>query len=373
MRNTPTLGWGLIGASDIAATRMIPAIAAQSDSRVAAVMSSTMERARRFAHDHDIPAAYDRLEDILADPAVDVVYISTTNDRHKEQTMAAAHGALRALPDLRRSRGSGSGGAAAAWAGKHVLCEKPLALSLDDAQAMVEACRGAGVVLGTNHHLRNAATHRTLRRLVADGAIGTPLAVRVFHAIYLPPRLHGWRLTAPAAGGGVIFDITVHDADTLRFVLGDEVVEVTALAAQQGLAAGDLEDTVMGVMRFRQGALAQHHDAFTIRHARTGFEVHGTEGSLYAEDVMTQDPIGRVVLRREGAADEEVDVGPPEDLYVRAVRLFNAAVRGDGQPAATGEDGVRSLAIALAVRESVRTGRRVPVQYPTQAGSHPGP
>jgi 1,5-anhydro-D-fructose reductase (1,5-anhydro-D-mannitol-forming) len=347
MKSTPALGWGLIGASDIAATRMIPAIAAQSNSRVVAVLSSTIERARQFAHDHDIPRAYDRLEDILADPAVDVVYISTTNDRHKEQTMAAAR------------------------AGKHVLCEKPLALSLDDAQAMVEACRGAGVVMGTNHHLRNAATHRTLRRLIADGAVGVPLAVRVFHAIYLPPRLHGWRLTGPTAGGGVIFDITVHDADTLRFVLGDEVVEVTALAARQGLAAGDLEDAVMGVMRFRQGALVQHHDAFTIRHARTGFEVHGTEGSLYAVDVMTQDPIGRVVLRREGAGDEEVDVSPPEDLYVRAVRLFNAAVRGGGHPAATGEDGVRSLAIALAVRESVRTGCRVPVQYRRQAKSDP--
>src|SRR5919202_353275 len=339
MRSTPAFGWGLIGASDIAATRMIPAIAAQPDSRVVAVMSSTRERARQFAHDHNIPRAYDRLEDILADPAVDVVYISTTNDRHKEQTLAAAHGALRALPDPRLRRGSGS--------------------------------RGAGVVLGTNHHLRNAATHRTLRRLVADGAIGTPLGVRVFHAIYLPPRLQGWRLTAPAAGGGVIFDITVHDADTLRFILGDEVVEVTALAAQQGLAAGDLEDAVMGVMRFRQGAMAQHHDAFTIRHARTGLEVHGTEGSLYAEDVMTQDPIGRVVLRREGAGEAEVDVGPPEDLYVHAVRLFNAAVRGDGQPAATGEDGVRSLAIALAVGDSARTGCRVPVQYPIQDRTDP--
>jgi 1,5-anhydro-D-fructose reductase (1,5-anhydro-D-mannitol-forming) len=346
MTSAPPLGWGLIGASDIAATRMIPAIAAQPDSRAVAVMSSTMERARQFAHAHDIPRVYDRLENILADPAVDVVYVSTTNDRHNEQTLAAAR------------------------AGKHVLCEKPLALSLDDAQAMVETCRRAGVVLGTNHHLRNAATHCTLRRLVADGAIGSPLAVRVFHAIYLPPRLQGWRIAQPD-GGGVILDITVHDADTLRFVLDDEVVEVTALAAQQGLAAGGLEDAVMGVMRFRQGALAQHHDAFTIRHARTGFEVHGTEGSLYAEDVMTQDPIGRVVLRREGARDEEVDVGAPVDLYVHAVRLFNAAVRGEGQPAATGEDGVRSLAIALAVRESVRTGRRVPVQYPTQAGSDP--
>src|SRR5438874_8140327 len=176
MRSTLALGWGLIGASDIAATRMIPAIAAQPDSRVVAILSSQRERAHQYAERNGIPRAYDSLEMLLADPAVDVVYISTTNDRHKEQTVAAA------------------------GAGKHVLCEKPLALSLDDAQAMVEACRAAGVVLGTNHHLRNAVTHRTLRRLVAEGAIGAPLAVRVFHAVYLPERLQGWRVTAPAAG-----------------------------------------------------------------------------------------------------------------------------------------------------------------------------
>ena len=149
-------------------------------------------------------------------------------------------------------------------AGKHVLCEKPLALSLDDAREMVATCQAAGVVMATNHHLRNAATHRTLRRLIAEGTIGTPLAARVFHAVYLPPRLQGWRLSKPEAGAGVILDITVHDADTLRFVLDDEVTEVTALAAQQGLGTSEVEDAVMGVMRFRRGVLAQFHDAFTI-------------------------------------------------------------------------------------------------------------
>ncbi len=330
MTSATPLGWSLIGASDIAETRMIPAIVAQPDSRVVAVMSSSAERARDYAARNDIPRAYDALDALLADPAVDVVYISTTNDLHHDQTIAAAR------------------------AGKHVLCEKPLALTVEEAREMVEAC-AAGVVLGTNHHLRNAVTHRALRRLISDGAIGQPLAARVFHAVYLPPRLQGWRVTAPAAGGGVIFDITVHDADTLRFVLDDEATEATALAARQGLAAGELEDAVMGVLRFGRGALAQHHDAFTVRHARTGFEVHGTDGSLYAEDVMTQDPVWRVTLRRDGAAIEEIDVGAPEDLYARSVRLFNAAVRGEGAPAATGEDGVRSLAIALAVRQSVAT------------------
>src|SRR5215212_8079380 len=335
MSNGRQLGWGLIGASDIARTRMIEAIRAQPNSNVVAVMSSQMERARSYAAETKIPHAYDSLDAILSDPAVDVVYISTTNDRHAQQTLAAAR------------------------AGKHVLCEKPLALSLDDAREMVATCQAAGVVMATNHHLRNAATHRTLRRLIAEGAIGTPLAARVFHAVYLPPRLQSWRLSKPEAGAGVILDITVHDADTLRFVLDDEVTEVTALAAQQGLATSGVEDAVMGVMRFQRGVLAQFHDAFTIRHALTGLEVHGTNGSLIGEHVMTQEPEnGRVFLRRDGAV-EEIDVGERENLYIRAVRLFNAAVRGEGQPAATAEDGIRSLAIGLAVQESVRTGQRV--------------
>ncbi len=336
MNTTGKLGWGLIGASDIARTRMIEAINAQPDSMVAAVMSSQLERARRFAADTGIPAAYDSLDAILADPHVDVVYISTTNELHYPQAIAAAR------------------------AGKHVLAEKPLALTLDDARAMVATCREAGVVMGTNHHLRNAATHRTIRRLIADGAIGRPLAARVFHAVFLPSRLQGWRLHQPEAGGGVILDITVHDADTLRFALDDEPEEVVAIGAQQGMASNGLEDAVMGAIRFRNGLLAQFHDAFTIAHTGTGFEVHGTEGSIIGTDVMTQAPIGRVMLRR-GDSSEEIDVGERENLYSHAVRHFNAAVHGQGQPFATAEDGIRSLAVGLAVLESVRTGRRVQV------------
>ena len=339
MPNTAnTKGWGLIGASTIARQYMIPAINAQPDSRVVAVMSRSAQRARQYADDNGIARSYDAVEALLADPEVDVVYISTTNERHKAETLAAAA------------------------AGKHVLCEKPLALNLADALEMAAACRAAGVVMGTNHHLRNAVTHRTLRRLIKEGAIGQPLAARVFHAVYLPPHLQTWRIKDPATGAGVILDITVHDTDTLRFVLDDEVEAVTAISTQQGLAEGGLEDAVMGVMQFQSGLLAQFHDAFTIKHAGTGFQIHGTEGSLLADDVMTQQPIGRISLRR-GDQTKAVDLDPSEDLYTRAVRLFNRAVQGNGHPSATADDGVRSLAVALAVLESTQTGQRVRVRY----------
>jgi 1,5-anhydro-D-fructose reductase (1,5-anhydro-D-mannitol-forming) len=118
----------------------------------------------------------------------------------------------------------------------------------------------------------------------------------------------------------------------------------------------------MGVIRFKNGLLAQFHDAFTIRHASTGLQVHGTDGSLFAEDVMTQEPKGLLFIRKE-ETQKEIDPGPHENLYAHQVRHFNAAIRGQGKPFTTGTDGIRSLAVALAVLESAKNGKSVPVSY----------
>ena len=333
------IGWGLIGASTIAREWMIDAIRAQPDNEIVAVMSSDPARGQAFARANHIAGHHASIETLLADPAIHAVYISTTNELHKAQTLAAAA------------------------AGKHVLCEKPLALSLQDAREMVAACAKAGVVLATNHHLRNAATHRKMRELVGSGAIGTPLYVRVFHAVYLPPHLQGWRLTKPSAGAGVILDITVHDADTLRFILAAEPVEAVALSQQAGMAQAGLEDGVMAILRFDNGTVAQLHDAFTVKFAGTGLEIHGSDGSVIGRDVMTQRPVGTVTLRNaQGTAEIPLD---HENLYVRGVRAFVAAIRGEGNPAASGEDGECSLATALAVFEGAQTGRRTSVRQPS--------
>jgi 1,5-anhydro-D-fructose reductase (1,5-anhydro-D-mannitol-forming) len=126
------------------------------------------------------------------------------------------------------------------------------------------------------------------------------------------------------------------------------------------MASAGLEDAVMAAVRFRSGLIAQLHDAFTAKYAGTGFEVHGTEGSLVARNVMTQKAVGEVILRN--ADGERALPFDSENLYVRALRRFHAAIAGDGQPAATGEDGVRSMALALAVLEAARTGQRAAVE-----------
>ena len=322
--------WTLIGASDIAATRVIPALRTLGDEPVG-VMSSSPERARQYASEHGIGLHTTDLGEALAWDA-DAVYISTTNERHRDQAIAAAR------------------------AGRHILCEKPLALDVADARAMIDAAREAGVVLATNHHLRCAGTVRAVARLVAEGSVGELVSLRVNHAVLLPERLRGWRLDRSKPGGGVVLDITVHDADVVRFVSGDEVEEVRTLVANRGLASDGIEDTAMTVARLRRGALATTHESFAAPGAQTSVEVHGRYGSIYAAGVLTQDPVGDVVIRTAGG-DEQVDVGERENLYVVALREFAAAASGDGVAAATGEDGAASLAIALAVLESARTGR----------------
>ena len=325
--------WAIIGASTIAREWVIPAIRAVGG-EVASLMSSDAARASAYAAANGIARFSTSLDEAMA--GVDAVYICTTNELHKPQTLAAAA------------------------AGKHVLCEKPLAMSLADAREMVAAAAAAGVVMGTNHHLRNAATHRAMREAITAGKIGRPLFARVFHAVYLPPHLQGWRITNPQAGAGVVADITVHDADTLRFVLGDEPLEVAAMVQEAGMGAPGIEDGVMGVMRFSSGLLAQFHDAFTCKFAATGFEVHGSEGSLVGADCMTQRPVGEVILRHAGG--EEHLALAHENLYERALRRFHDAMHGRGAPSASGEDGVKSMALAFAALDSARGGKAVKIE-----------
>jgi 1,5-anhydro-D-fructose reductase (1,5-anhydro-D-mannitol-forming) len=327
--------WALIGASTIAHQYMIGAIRAERG-EIVRVMSATPERAGQFAADHQIRQSGSDLGEALADPQVEAVYISTTNEKHLPQALAAVR------------------------AGKHVLCEKPLALTLDDAVAMVRAAEKSGLVFATNHHLRCSGSHRAVRGLITSGRIGRVLSLRLHHAVYLPPHLQGWRINSPGAGGGVIPDIAVHDADVARFLLGEDPVTVVAQMASSGLGEG-VEDSAMSVWSMPSGAMVMSHESFTHPFAGSGLEVHGTEGSIFARDVMTQNPIGSIELVT--ASGRETIAFDTHDLYQEGVRRFHAAVAGDGDPAATGVDGVKSLAVALAVRDAAARGVRVAINY----------
>lgn len=330
------LKWGLIGASDIAATRVIGAIRT-SGGTVTGVFSGSSDRAEDFAATHGLARATSNLEELLAWD-VDAVYISSTNDKHFDQ-------ACRALT-----------------ARKHVLCEKPLALDAGEAGAMVRLAEDTGLVLAANHHLPGSPLHTKVRELVSAGIIGTVLSAKVAHAVLLPERLRGWRLGQGTPGSGVILDITCHDASVLNPLLGTPVA-VSAVAVQQAdWNTGGQEDAAMTVIRYERDGLppvlAQTHDSFTVGYAKTSLEVHGTKGTIQVFDAMTQDTQGEIVLTTEaGATTIEVDCS--EDLYVIGLRAFTAAVDGTGVPTATGRDGLMAIKVALAAQESATSGRTV--------------
>lgn len=331
---TRPLRWALVGASDIAATKVLPAIRAVGDTAVV-VRSGDGQHAARWADEHGVPEAVTELAAAVDRDDVDAVYVSSVNARHREHVEAAAA------------------------AGKHVLAEKPLALSLDDAEAMVRACRAAGVVMATNHHLPASPTHRAVKRAVQAGLVGDVRAIRVHHAVQLPQRLAGWRIDDPV-GGGVVLDVTVHDAAAVAAVLGSRALSVAAVGLNQDNEPGGPFDAVMTSAEWEGGVLVQTHDAYNNPHLPTSLHVLGTAGALVAEDCNTGDPVGRVTLWR-GHVAEPVDVGPRDDLYEVTVRAFGAAVDGAGEVVVTGEDGIRSLAVSLAVLESLRTGARATV------------
>ena len=327
---TYSVRWGLIGASDIAQTRVVPAMLRSG--AVEGVVSGSRERAVSFASDLGIGLATTDLDELLS-ADIDAVYISSRNEAHAAQALAAAA------------------------AGKHVLLEKPLATTMADAEAVVRACKEAGVVLAVNHHLPGAGTHQEIRRLVREGAVGRPLSVSVRHAVLLPERLRGWRLTG-GPGAGVIMDITVHDASVVNALLGPQVAEVTAIATRQGDWVASAEDAAMVTMRYGATVLVQTHDAFTSGYTPTRLEVHGDAGSITAHDVMTQDPVGTVLLR-DAAGEREVEVADRRDLYDIAIGAFAEAVAGEGRPAVTGQEGLEAYAVAQAALDSVRTGTTV--------------
>ena len=326
----------LVGASTIAADFMIDALRRVDNGHIGWLVSGSESRATSYAQTHQIAAVTTRIDDMLADPAVQTVYISSTNDKHFAQ-------ANRCIA-----------------AGKHVICEKPLAMSVAEAVLMVRAAEKAGVTFATNHHLRCSGSHRAVRDIIAAGRIGQVLSLRIHHAVHLPPHLQGWRINDAGAGGGVIPDITVHDADCVRFLLGEDPVSVVAEACVSGMGAG-VEDSVMSVWTMPSGAMVMAHESFTHRFAGSGLEVHGTEGSIFARGVMTQLPVGEIELVT--AKGRETVPFSDHNLYVEAVRQFVAAVAGQGTPAADGKDGVKSLAVALAVRDAATTGTRTLVNY----------
>jgi 1,5-anhydro-D-fructose reductase (1,5-anhydro-D-mannitol-forming) len=322
--------WGLLGASNMAQEWMHGSITAHPDCVVASVYSQSRERADQFTKQLALARSYTDLQTFLADPELDAVYISTTNERHREEAVAAAA------------------------AGKHILCEKPLALTVADAEVMVSSAAAARVAFATNHHLRNLETHRAIKDCLTSKTLGHLEAATLSFTVGLPDSLARWRRGPSREGGGVLLDLTVHNMDLLRFYFDAEPISVCGMSPDDTADNPNLpQENVATVWQFPAGLLVTCQDCFRTPYAGTSVAIHGDCGSIFGDEVLWQRAQGRVYVKdASGTRDIPVEHRVP---YDRTIVDFVNAIRGRGRPSVTGEDGIKSLALALAASKSIAT------------------
>jgi 1,5-anhydro-D-fructose reductase (1,5-anhydro-D-mannitol-forming) len=314
---------------------MLPALLASPECEVVAICGSTPARLSALAGEYQIEQQYGQLEGLLGNADIDAVYVASRSDAHRYQVGIAAA------------------------AGKHVLCEKPLALSLQDAVDMVIEARRCGVLLACNHYHRHKASHKLIRSLVSGGAIGSFVTASVQFTVGLRDDQRTWRLMGHGVGGGVFRDLTVHDADVIRNLLQDEV---HAVIAHSDLVSSDAksEDVAAGVFEMRSGRLVSFVESFSVPGGTHGLTVWGSKGCIVGQDVLRPDTDGSVSLVRAGKL-ELLELDLETDPFQAQVLSFNHAIRTGTRPVVSGEDGLRALAVALAASASARSQTRIPV------------
>lgn len=326
-------GWGIIGIGVLADVSIAPAIARQGDCRLVAVASRSPDRAQRFAGRHGALRAYDDLAALLADDAVDVVYIATPNGLHAEHTLAALA------------------------AGKHVLVDKPMALTLDDGRAMVAAARAAGRKLGVGFQMRHKQTNLAARDALVEGAIGRPLSFSL--AVGAGKQLYPydtWRADPRLAGGGTLLNQGTHAVDLLQFLAGDPVVEVTALTD-----ADDLENVSAAACRLAGGALATIASHQVLGGTPRDWLAVGDAGWLEGRGA-TAPAAGDEVVLHPGDGQPISLASSRRSAYDAQIDAFACAVTGSAEVNGDGEDGLRVLAVSEALYRSARTRQTVPVE-----------
>lgn len=335
-----TLGFAVAGAG-VAARYHAQAIARAPGARLAAVCRADPARAGEAEAEFGVPCET-RYEALLARKDVDAVCLCTPSGDHAAQAVAAAR------------------------AGKHVLVEKPMALSLADADRMIDAAQDAGVQLGVAYQRRTEPAYGDLRRAVLGGELGSPVLGAVA-VPYLRTQAYydsaAWRGTWAHDGGGALMNQGIHLVDLLLWIMGDvEEVEARMTTASHRI---EVEDSVAATLRFASGALGS---ITATTSAAPGFphrvEVYGTRGGVQVEgDVITRWETESAGARA-AAAPGTVEAGSGASAtgitataHGRLVADFVAAIRDRGSPLVSGPEGRRSLALVRAIYEAARTGR----------------
>ena len=340
------IGWGIISTGRHPDVKVVPAMKQAEDTIVVAAYSRSSERASAFAEKHGIPNSYDSLDALLENPEVEAVFISSPNSLHAEHTVKAAE------------------------AGKHVLVEKPMAISVAEATEMVRACQTAGVYLGVGFQLRFHAGHEMARDLIQNGALGTIAMAQAQWCLgtrgaVAPPRRTGlsnwWGQPEMIGHASTLMGTGVHAIDLLQFLLGQPISEVTALTDGQ-TDENPLEQAAAVALRFGDGTLGTVVCGRRMPDTRNDANVYGSDGRVSLSGTLWEAFGGEfeVVSETENAKQSyERDL---LTLYTLQTEAFNRAIETGGEFHASGQDGLHIVQVTSAIIESASTGRSVKIE-----------
>lgn len=339
-KSTETVKWAVIGATGIADRRTIPeGIMPAENSTLVAVMSAVQDKERLeevAAKYGDVPWFTD-VEQMFDRVDIDACYISCPPAFHAVHSQTCAE------------------------AGVHVLCEKPIALTVEDAKAMVEVCRTNGVKMGTAfmmpyHHLAQEAM-----RIVQEGTLGEIVVGRAQFGFDYPPLPGAFRQIKSEHNGGAFMDVGNHATDILERIMGSKVASVMALTANVVYKYQDVEDACVALYRLRNGALGIIDSYFCTDGARNDVVVDGSEKTLFIRGMIGQGT-GGVLTVHSGVNGENVELRIESDgrnMYRGEITAFAQAVLTDAEPPIPGADGVWSQQVVAAVYESAQQRRQI--------------
>ncbi|WP_084709697.1 Gfo/Idh/MocA family protein [Rubrobacter aplysinae] len=312
--STQTLGWGIAGCGWVARDFVAPAVTEARNADPVALLDPSPGALSATGKLAPQASRHTDLGEFLSGPGLDAVYVATPNHLHREIVEAAAA------------------------AGKHVLCEKPLAPALPDAEAMAAACRRAGVVLSTAFDQRFHAAHRRLRRLVSEGALGTVCSVRIHYACWLPPEWSedNWRADPGRAGGGALTDLAPHGLDLVQYLL-DESLESVSARLQRRVFDYPVEDGAALVGNTGSGVLFLQHVSYSTPevYPRRTLEVSGTRALAVTTDTLGQEPGGTLELvRASDGSRERVEIPSEENLspFTGQIESFSRTILEGREP-----------------------------------------
>ena len=340
--------WGVLGSGGIARRRTIPeGIMPATNARLVAVFDLNAAANAEVAAQSGATAA-GSVEALLRCD-LDAVYVATPPNVHREQTLACAR------------------------AGKHVLCEKPLGLTVADAEAMLAACVQAGVRLGTAFMMRFHAQHQAALKLIHDGRLGHPVFARAQLSCWYPPIANAWRQDPALGGGGALMDMGGHCLDLIEMFFGP----VCAVSCLTNRTVHDYpsEDSAVATVRFANGALGVVDTFFCMpdEASQNRLELYGTLGSILGRGTIGQGAEGEMTAFLEegaGAYDAQqartaaggtVIAPPPVNPYRAEIEEFSQAILEDREPANAALLGLQSQRVLAACYESARTGRVIEV------------